>query len=254
MNSDTIKQINQINLNFYQLVADEFHGSRQYPWKGWGNLNPFIEETHSSFKRPLRVLDVGCGNARFAHFLITSFPENDLTYHGIDSSEELLQCAKDSLLGTTVDYTLQRLDIVDALLNACFSSQLENQYDLICLFGLIHHIPSLIFRKELISILTKHLHPGGKLIFTTWQFLDSEKLRKKIVSPHEVSLNPALLEKNDYILDWRRGEKAFRFCHYVDENELSSLIRHSNMLLQHSFQADAQEKNGNRYCILQFHS
>src|ERR1700741_2300315 len=62
MDAKTINYLNNINRNFYATVADDFDQTRATAWPGWQRLLPYLS-------MPLSVLDVGCGNARFARFL-----------------------------------------------------------------------------------------------------------------------------------------------------------------------------------------
>ena len=38
MKIKTIKQLNQLNQDFYNTIADDFSDTRQYFWKGWRHL------------------------------------------------------------------------------------------------------------------------------------------------------------------------------------------------------------------------
>ena len=80
MDTETINRLNAINHAFYATVADDFDQTRGTAWPGWKRLLPYLTT-------PLSVLDVGCGNARFALFL-----------H--DNLSALPQISSDSVLGT----------------------------------------------------------------------------------------------------------------------------------------------------------
>ena len=68
MQQETIKMLNQLNRDFYYRVADDFSESRQYYWPGWQKIPLFFKKNQQNAKK-IQVLDVGCGNARFAKFL-----------------------------------------------------------------------------------------------------------------------------------------------------------------------------------------
>ena len=61
------------------------------------------------------------------------------------------------------------------------------------------------------------------------------------------------LEENDCLLDWRRGEaknKAFRYCHFLDEKEMGDLISGTGLKIEKKFFADGKSEKLNQYYIL----
>ena len=116
------------------------------------------------------------------------------------------------------------------------------------MFGVIHHIPSFELRKKLITEAYTHLKKGGLLIFTNWLFLHDSSLKKRVINPEDVGIIPAQLESNDYILDWQRGTFGIRYCHLVDESELSQLLE--SLPPPDTFIADGKEGTLNRYVVI----
>jgi hypothetical protein len=64
VNDTTARALNALNQSFYSESAEEFAATRSASWPGWRKLLPLLRE-----KRNAAILDVGCGNARFASFL-----------------------------------------------------------------------------------------------------------------------------------------------------------------------------------------
>jgi SAM-dependent methyltransferase len=95
MNRATIVALNRINLKFYRRQAAEFSRTRARPWPGWRRLEPILSRRWPR-RRPLAVLDAGCGNAIFARFLEDRL-RRPFSYLGIDASPELVQEARRSL-------------------------------------------------------------------------------------------------------------------------------------------------------------
>src|SRR5690349_14933283 len=126
MDVATVNYLNHINREFYRVTADDFDQTRGEAWPGWERLLPYLRARHAA----LSCLDVGCGNGRFGVFLHKHFgTQGDITYHGMDSSTELLDRAREvlqSLPGLTV--TLETRDIVENPPDA-------GEYDLVVLFG-----------------------------------------------------------------------------------------------------------------------
>lgn len=242
MDTITIQRLNAINRQFYQTVADEFDQTRCTSWPGWERLLPYLH-------LPLSVLDVGCGNGRFGVFLHEQLmspqssvlsPQSLLDYHGVDSNETLLERARaalNNLPGMAV--TLEKRDIVEAPPDA-------GEYGLVTLFGVLHHVPGFVQRQALMRRLAKRVQPGGLLVFAAWRFYEYERFRERIVPwPDDLQV-----ENNDYLLDWRRGQTALRYCHYVDDTEHAALVAATGLQEILSYRADGQDGKLNRYSIL----
>lgn len=239
MQEETIAKLNTINLNFYNKIGHYFDNSRQYNWDGWSEiLNLEVWKSEN-----LNVLDIGCGNGRFAGFVGEHYLEN-FKYTGIDSNNYLLEKAK----STYLQHCFATHDIIqDTSLPDPIS--VEN-YDLIVLFGVIHHIPSVRKRLDVIKLLKNKLSKQGRLIISAWNFLEDQKLSKKFIDWQEAGLRPEDVEEHDYLLPWERGAKAFRYCHWVSPNEQTLLISESGMKLETEFFADGKSGKLNRYIVL----
>lgn len=248
MDSQTILALNSINSKFYATVSKEFSESRQYYWHGWRELIPHIEKLLVT-NPTLKVLDIGCGNGRFAKFLEDTFPNSEISYTGIDNSPALLRIAKEKTFTDNLKATFERHDIVTELLEKTFLKDTQ-KYDLIVSFGVVHHIPSYQLRKTFFNTIGAALHEKGIAALTLWKFLDIQRLQDKTFDFEETDVDPDQLEKNDHLVHWYRGEKTFRYCHYSDEQEQERLIKASNLKLIDSFAADGKEGKGNTYLVL----
>jgi tRNA (uracil-5-)-methyltransferase TRM9 len=228
MDSLTRQRLSELNQEFYRLTADDFHKTRCRPWQGWYMLCPYL-------KTPLSVLDVGCGNGRFGLFLARELG-GDFDYHGIDNNAKLLNHARRLLVAIPGSVELIEQDILERPLPSCC-------YDLVAVFGVLHHIPGNEQRQKFMRILAQHVRPGGLLAFTCWCFYESPRLRARIIAwPQDYEV-----EDHDYLLDWRRGQNALRYCHYVDDEEQAALIAATGLLEIRTYRADG---NLNRYSIL----
>jgi SAM-dependent methyltransferase len=264
MDEATIRRLNQINRDFYRIAADEFDQTRGTPWPGWERLLPHL-------KTPLSALDVGCGNGRFGLFLyerlvapspapppsapkthplpsaLSTHPSalstqpSSLFYHGLDSSPALLERARAALAnrpGLTI-----RLETRDILENPPDAGE----YDLVVLFGVLHHVPGRQTRLDLVRRLAERLKPGGLLAFACWRFYEYERFRARF-APWPEGL---AVETHDYLLDWRRGQPALRYCHYVDDAEHTALVAASGLRQILTYRADGEDGAANRYSLLQ---
>ncbi|MDQ3008793.1 MAG: class I SAM-dependent methyltransferase [bacterium] len=248
MNSDTIKRLNQLNQDFYSTTAPEFDITRQTAWEGWYQLLPLIPELADK-NAPFRVLDLGCGNARFASFLSKELPQITIYYLGIDSSQELLHKAH-TVTGLS-SFRVQQLDIVTTLINkSTIIAPDEELFDLVVAFGVMHHIPSNSLRQAFVQEMVRLCKPQGKAVFTNWLFKDDPTLSQRLIAPAELEIQAKDLEPNDFFIDWKRGTPAIRYCHHVDETELQTVIEQSGARLERTYLADGKTQQLNRYVVL----
>jgi tRNA (uracil-5-)-methyltransferase TRM9 len=241
MNTETITRLNAINRAFYAAVADDFDQTRGTAWPGWQQLLPYLTA-------PLSVLDVGCGNARFALFLheqlvansVLSTQHSVLSYTGLDSSPALLAHAHAALAGKSgLHTTLEQRDIIE-------NPPDSGEYDLVVLLGVLHHIPGYEQRQAFMRQLAARVKSGGLLVFTAWRFYEYQRFRERISPwPDDIQVEP-----HDYLLDWRRGAVSLRYCHYTDDAEHDALVAASGLTEIATYRADGQGGTANRYSML----
>ncbi|MDX1993828.1 MAG: class I SAM-dependent methyltransferase [bacterium] len=239
MQPDTIRQLNAINREFYRVIAAEFDQTRGTAWLGWEKLLPHLKAPQST--TPFSVLDVGCGNGRFGVFLAEKL-RCELDYHGIDNNEVLLEHAMQAVsTAPGVATTLELRDVVE-------NPPVSGEYDLVAAFGLLHHIPGGEQREASVRRLAERVRPGGILALACWRFYEFDRFRARIV-PWPETLK-AQVERHDYLLDWRRGEVALRYCHYVDDAEQDALVQGTGLTEIDRFRADGYTGTVNSYSVL----
>lgn len=248
MNASTARALNALNRAFYAATADEFDATRAHPWPGWARVRPLVETPAG---RPLHALDVGCGNGRFGLFLGAHFPA--VLYHGLDNSRALLERARAALAASpNVQASFESRDIVEGLIDGGQSpvegaeSVADDGFDLVALFGVLHHIPGAARRRALVRGLAGQVRPGGVLAFAAWRFHEYARFRDRII-PFPPGLD---VEANDYLLDWRRGAQAVRYCHYIDDAEQAELIAAAGLTPFSLYRADGESGDMNAYVVL----
>ena len=66
----------------------------------------------------------------------------------------------------------------------------------------------------------------------------------------EVGLAESDLEPGDYLLDWHRGGSGLRYCHLVDEAELTALAGAAGLTVSDLYYADGVGQNLNLFAVL----
>jgi len=249
MDLNTVQKLDALNARFYRKIAEDFNQTRSFYWHGWREFLPYLQLLVAE-REQLNVLDIGCGNGRFGKFVFDYLPAVPISYTGIDNNQQLLELADTKLKQTHLDVELKPVNIVKALIDKNFATQLTPKYNVIVLFGVLHHVPSLKLRKKLMSELKSILVDGGIIILTLWRFLDSKKLQNKLKSFDQLSIDQSQLEPNDYLLSWQRGSTAYRYCHYTDREEERELVAVSGLKIIDTFESDGKEGRGNKYLVL----
>jgi SAM-dependent methyltransferase len=214
------------------------------------------------------VLDVGCGNGRLGTFLADA-PRLPLVYRGIDNSAALLAFAREAMTGRAdVQATFSEIDLVEALLASPTPTLAPSKYDLVVLFGVMHHVPGAVLRLRLMRALAARVKPGGLLVFACWRFYEQARFRERIVPWDVFNSDPPApstetpqrkaagriegeVETGDYLLDWKRGTHALRYCHHVDDSELDMLVGASGLREIERYRADGETGDANVYSIAQ---
>jgi hypothetical protein len=91
------------------------------------------------------------------------------------------------------------------------------------------------------------LSPGGKFIFSVWQFLNSPRLSKRIQAWSDIGLSASQVEQGDYLLDWRLGGHGLRYVHHFAADELERLASRCGFYRIEAFLSDGKGSNLSLY-------
>jgi SAM-dependent methyltransferase len=250
MNRETVLALNEINRQFYRTTAREFSASRRSAWPGFERVVDAFREIPRN-EAVLRILDVGCGNARFVDTLLRQLGA-PFHYLGIDASPELLAEAR-RRHGDREELRFRSIDFVKEPLAPEVGTE---EFSGIVLFGVLHHVPGAATRRRLLEELACRLHPGGLLAVSVWRFGRFERFRRRFVPWAQflertgAALDPEELEPGDYLLPFGRDPSRVRYCHALDRDELARLLDALPLTTLASFHADGRSGNLNRYVLL----
>lgn len=281
MSLATARLMNEVNARFYRDNAASFSQTRRAGWPGWHRC---LEEARPAAGQPVaapgasraaaaspatRVLDLACGNLRFARFLADAC-DAPVAYVGVDNCPELGAGAATGDLPPAWSLQVAQLDVVGALLAGTLASSLDAtlarawgtagsgpQANLAVAFGFLHHVPTFSARLSLLRALLADTAPGGTCCVSFWRFMSNERLAAKAHVTttrglNELGLAPDALGEHDYLLGWQDVPGAYRYCHHFCSREVDALLSGLGSLAQPvaRFNADGRSGDLNAYVVL----
>ncbi len=227
MDAQLVKRLLALNREFYARFARDFSETRAAERTNIAPIMPYLSNG-------VKVLDVGCGNGRLAARLDREGLE--LAYVGIDVTPGLIDIAKTrELRHVTAEFR-----VADSTTPGWSDSlEADAPFDVALMLAVLHHLPGLDLRREVLCAIHSLLRPGGILVMSNWQFMHNERLRNKIVPWQTVGIDVGALEEGDALLDWKRGGTGYRYVHLLTEAEVQMLAEQSGFQVIEQFRADA---------------
>ena len=239
MDPDIVARLLDLNREFYTEFAESFAATRSAPWPGFARMLPYVREG-------ARILDIGCGNGRVARYLDENLRAG--TYTGLDFSEPMLSEARRSsahLAHLVADF--RRADVSRPEWSLILDG---GRYDAVLALAVLQHVPSFALRVSVVSQVARLLAPNGVFVMSHWQFVDSDRLRRRIVPWSQAGIAESDVEPGDYLLQWRRDGVGHRYCHLITELEVAAMASSAALELVQTFRADGREGNLNLYALL----
>ena len=196
------------------------------------------------------ILDLGCGNGELARELAKRGHRG--SYLGVDFSLPLLRDAESPSVRTLQPegFSTQFMEVDLTKLSSVKEQLLvSGNWSVVTAFAVLHHIPSIELRLEILRVVNQLLKNNGIFIHSNWQFLNSEKLKARIQPWDTVNLLQSQVDKGDYLLDWRSGGNGLRYVHHFDEIELGELAAASHFRILDTFYSDGETGNLGLYQI-----
>ena len=253
MDASTIDFLRQVNNRFYERCAPSFSATRNAPWTGWRRcleearaIGSLVSESAggevgaasslnvcgstyavesgtdnglANYTASVRVLDVACGNMRFASFLREELGGCGIDYFAVDDCDGLVpelasddrfvghfqnvdligelaqgHARADSHAGVNGATTLDEFGARFALSEHSADAEgLASRIDapscnFVGCFGFMHHVPSFDLRVSLLRALLEKTAPGGVACVSFWQFMGDAKFAKKVEAWHAAAL------------------------------------------------------------------
>lgn len=181
----------------YSAIAHEFDATRD---RVWPEFRTFLKALHlKKSSKPIKLLDVGCGNGRLAHFL----KNHPIDYTGIDNSREMIRISKKKNVSA-------RFKIADA----CKLPFQKNSFHSVWMIAVLHHLPTEQLRNRCLKETKRVLEKNGTLMLTVWNLLPQKKYRTYIDS-----------KTSDAFIPWGKEKKWNRYYHAFTLKELTKLIQ-----------------------------
>jgi alkylated DNA repair protein alkB family protein 8 len=238
MDEQVRSQLRQINHDFYTRHAAGFAATRFGGQPGWSRII-------AHFPPVCQVLDLGCGNGRFARFLDRRL--QPVRYLGLDASASLLDIARRETAGLA--HTQAEFRQAD-LGEAGWEETAGGGWDAVVALAVLHHIPGLAHRAVFVAAAARLLAPNGVLILSTWRFSHNARMAGKILPWATVGLAADQVEAGDYLLDWRQDGVGYRYVHELDEAEIVMLAVQAGLRVVEQFHADGREGDLSLYAVL----
>ncbi len=216
----------------YNLIAEDFSSKR-------GNLWPELLLFKKYVKREDRVLDVGCGNGRLAAL----FKNMDVSYVGVDNSEELIRIARKR----TKNIKDPRVEFVRGSGTALPFD--EGSFNVVFSVATLHHIPSSKFRLKFLKEAKRVLKKEGVLIVTVWNLWRVKFLKYHLKYFLLKLTGEVKLDRGDIFYPWKnsKGEVVMeRYLHCFRKKELVSLAKRADFKVE---EAGFTEAGRNIYLV-----
>lgn len=233
MSPETVRALWAINERFYRTQAELFASKRTRPWAG-------MERVLREIPRPIgSVLDVGCGHGRFAAQLHGCGEQP--RYLGLDGSPALLKLAA---ARSDVPSGCRWLEID---LQGDVADLPRGPFDLIAIFGVLHHIPGETRRLALLAALGERVARGGCLALAFWRTRGDAAPRQRAWS--EAGLRDEDVEPGDRLLSFDGHPELFRYVHFADDAELERVESAPGLPLGLRFTGDGSGDAANAYFL-----
>ena len=214
MNNSKIQKILEQTKGIYNTIAPQFSDTRGKWWQP-----PF--ELKEELKDGMSVLDLGCGNGRFAEL----FRGRNIEYLGIDNSEELIKICRERFAGEpNIKFVVgDALNVTSDLIQNRELKNMDSRlsgndggFDLVLMIAVLHHLPSSDLRLKVLKNIFNVLNNDGKLIMRNWNLWNLKTAKKyyKCLFDLPYKISRSVWNLNDAFIAWKPlGIADLRYVH-----------------------------------------
>lgn len=233
MDTEVAAKLLALNHQFYQTMGENFSATRL-------RLQPGVQRILDTIPGDAHILDLGCGNGELARRL----EEGGFTgqYTGLDNSQTLLDIARKRTSDNPA-YRFLLVDIADPSWDTGMGTGSSARFDIILAFSVLHHLPGSLTRLQVLRKVRRIIQPDGRFVHSEWQFLNSPRLRARVLPWEAIGLTSAQVEAGDYLLDWRGSSYGLRYVHHFSEPELARLAAQTGFTISETFYSDGGQGN-----------
>ena len=238
MDNETAAKLLQLNAEFYQTFAIQFSDTRQ-------RIQPGVQRILDSIEPTARILDLGCGNGGLARELNRRGFSGQ--YIGLDFSAELIDLARNGIANNP-GFSFINANLADPDWQSLVIIQ-SSGFDIIFAFAALHHLPGRDSHLRIFHAVRGLLTDDGRFMHSNWQFLNSDRLRKRIHPWEKIGLRDSDVDPGDYLLDWRRGGFGLRYAHHFSAEELNTLAADTGFRVIDNFYSDGETQDLGLYQV-----
>lgn len=252
MDASTVRELIDMDTEFYRSQRRSFSETRRGAWEGWERALPHLERGMAA-AGARSLVDVAAGNLRFERFLEGALPGPAPEVHAVDNCPALMADG-----GLPPGTAVHEADILSALLDGGGDplGGAPAAGGAVC-FGFMHHVPTRRLRVRLLAAVAGRVLPHGAVVVSFWRFMRDERLARRAREAERRAagaglLDPAALEEGDHLLGWQ-GTGALRYCHSFEEGEIDGIVRGLAGCAREvdRFSADGRAGDLNRYLVLE---
>jgi len=196
----------------YEAIAEDFSATRSHHW-------PEFKVFSGAIPSGSKVLDLGCGNARFFRYLAEE--KKSVDYTGVDFSLKLLAIAKKNY--PKQEFLEQDITALD----------IPRRFDRIVCVAAFHHIPSRGLRKKALKLMSDHLEDDGLLLISVWNLWQWRYAPVLLKSFLNAIISGFRRDPRDVFIPFGR-RKVLRYYHAFIPFELSRLLRGTGFMIERS--------------------
>jgi N-acetylglucosaminyldiphosphoundecaprenol N-acetyl-beta-D-mannosaminyltransferase len=214
----------------YNSFAGEFSQTRHAKWPEFDLLSKDSYEDKKDNSN-IKILDIGCGNARLRNFLAEKKFSGE--YYGRDIAKNFLEEAKKN-----IDASAQKKSFFSVGgfldLKNDFSA---NTFDEVWAVASFHHLSQDADRKKALQDIFDILKPNGEMVITVWNVWEQKKYSTQRKKAFWRSVYNPFFSARDFLIPWGK-QKIPRYYYSFSKEYLTKLLQEAGFEISNIFYSD----------------